>query len=146
MSSKFWSSHWSAYHKQVDFREIFNFNLEIDPNHKSSEGDKGFRVAEDLKPEEEEEEASVNLGLLFGIMAFLIAILIVALYVYKRQNEKLKTELNGPEPLQMSTLVMSAEENIYDEIGPLNNQSDGLIRTESQVNYSVISRKNNKYE
>ena len=74
-------------------------------------------------------------------MAFLIAILIVALYVYKRQNEKLKTELNGPEPLQMSTLVMSAEENIYDEIGPLNNQSEGLIRTESQVNYSVISRK-----
>ena len=74
-------------------------------------------------------------------MAFLIAILIVALYVYKRQNEKLKTELNGPEPLQMSTLVMSAEENIYDEIGPLNNQSEGLIRTESQVNYSVKSRK-----
>lgn len=74
-------------------------------------------------------------------MAFLIAILIVALYIYKRQNEKLKTELNGPEPLQMSTLVMSADENIYDEIGPLNNQSDGLIRTESQVNYSVISRK-----
>ena len=54
--------------------------------------------------------------------------------------------MNGPEPLQMSTLVMSAEENIYDEIGPLNNQSDGLIRTESQVNYSVISRKNNKYK
>ena len=114
-------------------------------HHKSSEGNKGFRVAEDLKPEEE-EEASVNLGLLFGIMAFLIAILIVALYIYKRQNEKLKTELNGPEPLQMSTLVMSAEENIYDEIGPLNNQSDGLIRTESQVSYSVITRKNNQYE
>ena len=88
-----------------------------------------------MTPEEDEEESSVNLGLLFGIMAFLIAILIVAVYIYKRQNEQLKTELNGPEPLQMSTLVMSAEENIYDEIGPSNNQSDGLLRTESQVSY-----------
>merc|ERR1711937_1054559 len=73
-------------------------------------------------------------------MAFLIAILIVALAIYKRQNEKLKTELNGPEPLQMSTLVMSAEENIYEEIGPMNNnqsRTDGLIRTESQDSVAI---------
>ena len=75
-------------------------------------------------------------------MAFIIAILIVAVYIYKRQNEQLKTELNGPEPLQMSTLVMSAEENIYDEIGPLNNQTDGLIRTESQVKLRLNSQEN----
>jgi len=72
-------------------------------------------------------------------MAFLLVILIGAVYIYRQKNKKLKTELRGPDPLVMSDLVISAEENIYEEIGPqsLSNRNDSsnptLLRTESQV-------------
>ena len=99
-----------------------------------------------------DQSKPANVGLLVGLMVLVIIVLVIAVVIYHKKNAMLKTELNGPEvfflfferiinfpkPLEMAP-VLSAGENVYEDIGPESQIVRNLIRTESQVS-SILTR------
>ena len=55
-----------------------------------------------------EDDEPVNVGLVVGILVFVIIILVVAVVIYHKKNTMLKTELNGPEVLFFDWNIISS--------------------------------------